>query len=101
MRLPSASRTFLLLLPVAALCPGTAAAWPPDESKGPIDYADPVNWPNDPGFGGMWSFWSFLPREAQNRPGVSAQNKRIGAGSHLDRAWAKTTGDRRVLISVL
>ena len=35
------------------------ADWPPDESKGPIDYSDPKNWPNDPGFSGMWEMWSF------------------------------------------
>ena len=77
------------------------AEWPPDESQGPINYSDPKYWPNDPGYQGSWELWSFLPASVANKPGVSAQNKRLGSGTHTDRAWAKTIGDRRVLISVL
>ena len=32
---------------------------------------------------------------------VTDENKRLGTGAHVDRAWARTTGDRRILISVL
>ena len=77
------------------------ADWPPDESKGPVDYKLGSNWPADPGYQGMWEMWSFLPDVIAKRAGVSEQNKRLGTGCHLDRAWAKTTGDRRVIISVL
>src|SRR5437016_11426872 len=73
------------------------AAWPPNESAGTVDYSDPANWPNDPGYGGAWNLWSFVPSRLQAQ--VDAVSNRLGAGAHFDRAWAKTTGDPRVLIA--
>src|SRR5689334_16239160 len=58
-----------------------------------------ANWPNDPGYSGDWELWSFVPSAWQSH--VTAENNRLGTGAHVDRAWARTTGDRRVLISVL
>ena len=90
------------LLVAAGLVTSTARAqptWPPDESKGPVVYSDPNTWPNDPDYGGMWELWSFVPDKWL--PNVTDENKRLGTGDHVDRAWAKTIGDRRILISVL
>lgn len=74
------------------------AAWPPNEAMGPVDYADPKNWPSDPGWGGQWQSWSFAPKDMKT---LDARTKRLGMGGHYDRAWAKTPGDPRVLIAVL
>src|SRR3954453_15392304 len=93
--------TVLAALMLLGRAPSASAAWPPDESKGPVDYADPQNWPSDSGYSGMWELWSFLPDVVARKTGVSDQNKRLGSGNHADRAWARTTGDRRVLITVL
>ncbi|MSP59187.1 MAG: hypothetical protein EXR72_02400 [Myxococcales bacterium] len=84
---------------VLALTNPARAAWPPDEKAGPVNYADQKNWPNDPSFGGNWQYWSFVPQQWQAN--VTAQNRKLGTGAHVDRAWAKTIGDRRVLISVI
>ncbi len=77
------------------------AAWPPVEPNPvpPNFYSDPTNWPNDPGYGGSWELWSFVPDQWIGH--VTDENKRMGTGAHVDRAWARTTGARRVLISVL
>lgn len=89
-------RVFLLLLGIAV--PLAALAWPPDESKGPVDYANPSSWPSDPGYGGQWQSWSFAPAEYKK---LDARTRRLGMGGHYDRAWAKTPGDPRVIIAVL
>jgi MYXO-CTERM domain-containing protein len=60
---------------------------------------DTANWPNDPGYAGQWNLWSFMPLE--NKSKVSAYELSIGSGMHADRAWQRTTGDRRVIIAVL
>jgi len=85
----------LLLLPVAAL------AWPngPDEDP----RLDP---PNDPGFGGQWNLWSYVPEEWAQNPGfrtteATGADGIIGTGIHADRAWQVTPGDRSVIIAVL
>ena len=58
---------------------------------------DPTNWPNDPDFGGTGTTGpSCLTLKNQ----VDAVTKQLGTGMHLDRAWAKTHGDPRVLIAV-
>jgi len=72
------------------------AAWPPAEGA---DMENPVNWPNDPGYGGQWNLWSFIPDA--NKTLVSAYELSIGGGMHADRAWQRTIGDRRVVIAVL
>jgi hypothetical protein len=75
-----------------------AGAWPPDETAGPIDYSDPANWPNDPSYKGYWKYWSFVPSKLRSL--VDDRTRRLGTGAHYDRAWAKTTGDPRVVIAV-
>src|SRR5262245_46205572 len=89
---------FLIAATVACLS-NAHADWPPQENtEGTnIDYSDPANWPNDPGYSGEWALWSFVPKQWQSH--VTDENKRLGTGAHLDRAWAKTTGDRRIIIA--
>lgn len=74
----------------------SASAWPngPDEDP----RLDP---PNDPGFGGQWNLWSFVPEEWTTFPGFRTEEIEMGTGIHADRAWQRTTGDRRVIIAVL
>jgi MYXO-CTERM domain-containing protein len=74
------------------------AGWPPDETAGTVDYKDPANWPNDPDYGGMWKYWSFVPDKILNS--VDDRTKRLGTGAHIDQAFAKTTGDPNVIIAV-
>src|SRR5258706_805912 len=91
-------RRSLLCLGVLALVLVRAhAAWPPPVNDSGFDYSDPANWPNDPGYKDDWKFWSFVPASILAQ--VDDVTKRIGPGSHYDRAWAKTTGDPRVLIA--
>ncbi|HZS36479.1 MAG TPA: FG-GAP-like repeat-containing protein [Polyangia bacterium] len=73
------------------------AAWPPPTNDTGFDYSDPSNWPNDPGYSGDWQFWSFVPNVIKAQ--VDDATRRLGTGAHYDRAWAKTTGDPRVLIA--
>ncbi len=75
------------------------AAWPPPNNDTGFDYADPLNWPNDPNFAEQWEAWSFVPKKIMAQ--VDERTKRLGTGGHYDRAYAKTLGDRRVLIAVL
>ncbi len=70
------------------------AGWPPPKDDTGFDYSDPLNWPNDPEFGNQWDFWSFVPKKIQGQ--VDERTKRLGTGGNYDRAYAKTTGDRRV-----
>jgi hypothetical protein len=88
----------LLLVGFASLAPPAAGAWPPDEKAGPVDYSDAAVWPRDPNFGSQWEVWSFAPK---NLTKLDARTRRLGLGGHYDRAWARTTGDPRVLIAVL
>jgi hypothetical protein len=74
------------------------AAWPPDETAGPVDYKNPSNWPNDPEFAGLWQYHSFVPDRIFGQ--VDEVTKRLGTGAHYDRAWAKTTGDPNVIIAM-
>jgi hypothetical protein len=84
---------------LAALLPdGSRAAWPPDERAGAVDYSDPKNWPSDPSFKNQWESWGFAPK---NLTKLDARTRRLGMGASYDRAWAKTTGDPRVVIAVL
>src|SRR5579859_4627021 len=84
--------SFVLL----ALMPAHAA-WPPPVNDTGYDYSSPSNWPNDPGYPDQWNFWSFVPSLIANQ--VDDVTKRLGTGAHIDRAWAKTTGDPRTLIA--
>ncbi len=89
---------FLLVLLCGLAIPTLSLGWPPDESRGAVNYGDPASWPSDPGYGGQWQSWSFAPSTYKN---LDARTKRLGMGGHYDRAWAKTAGDPRVLIAVL
>ena len=84
--------TALLLLAGAS----TALAWPNGPTEDPR--LDP---PNDPGFGGQWNLWSYIPEEWVQANGISDYEANLGTGIHADRAWQRTTGDRRVIIAVL
>src|SRR5215831_9044147 len=91
------SRLVLALSVALALVPSLSAAnnWPPPDGDS-VNLKDPANWPNDPGYAGQWNYWSFIGNGATNvRPGETA------SGISVDRAWQKTTGDRRILITVL
>jgi hypothetical protein len=92
------STAVLCMLLLGSLQSLAQAAWPPDESKGTVDYSSPASWPNDPGYAGEWQLWSFAPSSSSK---LDARTKRLGIGAHVDRAWAKTAGDPRVLIAVL
>ena len=86
----------LTIAAVLVASQSASAAWPPVENPdagatGGINYADPMNWPNDPGYQGRWQYWSFVPKAWQ--PNVTDENKRLGTGAHVDRAWARTTGE--------
>lgn len=89
----------LVLVAASALLPdGGHAAWPPDERSGPVDYSDPKNWPSDTEWKTQWQSWSFAPSSYSK---LDARTRRLGMGASYDRAWAKTTGDPRVVIAVL
>lgn len=84
-----------LLLLALTLSPALAFAWPngPDE--------DPrLAQPNDPGYGGQWNLWSYVPEAWTETPGFRTEEIAMGTGIHADRAWQITTGDRRVLVAI-
>jgi hypothetical protein len=83
----------LVTVPMAA-----QADWP---AKPGADMKDPKNWPNDPGYGGEWNMWSFVPDDIAKFPGFRPAEVAMGTGMHSDEAWTRTTGDRRVIIAVL
>jgi len=94
---PLVARLLLATTCAVALSAGPAAAdWPPIDGA---DMSDTANWPSDPGYAGQWNLWSFMP--AANASRVTAYEASIGSGIHADRAWIRTTGDRRVIIAVL
>lgn len=89
----------LALVVAALLLPAAAqAAWPPATGA---DMKNPANWPNDPGYGGQWNMWSFVPDDWTKSKGFRPAEIAMGTGMHSDEAWTKTTGDRRVIIAVL
>ena len=80
-----------------ALIPSLSAAnnWPPPDGTS-VNLKDPANWPNDPGYGGQWNYWSFIG------DGATAVNaNETASGISVDKAWQKTIGDRRILITVI
>ncbi|MCB9562315.1 MAG: VCBS repeat-containing protein [Kofleriaceae bacterium] len=96
-------RTSRLLLPalLGGLALGAAdrparADWP---APAGADLSDPSTWPSDPGYGGQWNLWSFMP--AANLDTVSAYEASVGSGFHADVAWQTTIGDPAVVIAVL
>jgi hypothetical protein len=80
------------------VCVPAHAVWPPPANDAGFDYSDPTNWPNDPGYSGQWGLWSFVPPRLINN--VDDVSKRLGTGMHVDRAFAKTLGDPRVIVAV-
>lgn len=78
--------------------PAAHAGWPPPANDSGFDYSNPTNWPNDPDYAGAWNYWSFVP--ALLRAQVDAVSNKLGTGMHIDQAWAKTTGDPRVIEAV-
>ena len=95
----SPSILFLALVAMTALLRPAQAAWPPPADDAGFDYSSPANWPNDPNYADAWDFWSFVPKKIEGQ--VDERTKRLGTGAHYDRAFSRTTGDRRVKIVVL
>ncbi|MBM4319055.1 MAG: hypothetical protein FJ125_03635, partial [Deltaproteobacteria bacterium] len=58
---------------------------------------DRAHCPND--FGETWNYISYIP--ARYRAQVRPEERALGSGGHIDRAWQRTTGDWRVIIAVL
>ncbi len=103
-------RASLLLVALVSLVLALAAQgradWPPPPDLRRESYSDRQYWPNDPGYGypeggegGEWNLWSFIPEETLDE--IRPDEIALGAGSHIDRAWAVTIGDPRVVIAVL
>lgn len=77
------------------------AEWPPPDDDN-LDLSDPQYWPNDPGYANTWEHFSFVPEEVRDRVAAySRYELDMGIGVSADRAWQKTTGDRRVIIAVV
>src|SRR5579862_9737042 len=87
----------IALLAIFCLLTPAHASWPPPVNDSQFDYTDPTNWPNDPSFSGQWEMWSFVPTAL--RAQVDPLTKMLGTGAHYDQAWAKTTGDPRIIIA--
>lgn len=64
------------------------AAWPLSSSAQPQEYADPANWPTDPGYGNQWYLYGF-------------SLGRGPLGASVDRAWSVTQGSGRVTLAFL
>lgn len=77
------------------------AIWPPSPTATRDELSRQENWPNDPGYGGSWDQWSFVPGTTLMFPGFRTVEREIGTGNNFDRAWALTIGDPRVMIAVL
>lgn len=90
------SIALLALVALALAGTSTAFAWPNAPTEDPR--LDP---PNDPGFAGQWNLWSYIPEAWVTANGISDYEVKLGTGIHADRAWQRTTGDRRVVIAVL
>jgi len=93
----------LALAASLALLPGSPARaqWPPPDGEH-IDLSDPQYWPNDPDYENLWNYWSWIHPEAVDAVAAfSPYELELGSGSHVDRAWQKTTGDRRVVLAIL
>ncbi len=87
------------LLSILAPMHGARAAWPPAPNA---DFTDPQNWPNDPGYGGRWNYWSFLPKQDTGASPYIAADQKLGAsGMSVDKAWTLTIGRPDVRIAVL
>ncbi len=98
-------RTSLALLAAGGLAVALAsgsskAEWPPPPSATAADMSDPAKyWPNDPGYGGLWQYFSFIPTVKGKTPKVVTGE--TASGMSVDLAWRHTVGDNRVRIAVL
>ncbi len=102
MKLRPRSRAFCSLFVAAVLThPLASAAWPFAENITRAQAADPMQWPNDPGYARHYPHWSWVPTRNQMLMGFRRDEAMIGAGNNTDRAWGLSTGDPRVLIAVL
>ena len=73
--------------------------WPPPQGA---DLTNPDNWPNDPGYGGMWQYFSYLPKQEPGTPQYLGADTKLGAsGMSVDAAWEYTIGLSSVKIAVL
>jgi len=99
-RLATRSALALVVLSSALIARHASADWPPPEDSTAQDLADPMNWPNDPGYGwsetqnGQWNDYSFMV----DNPNVRPEEKATGMSTDL--AWRLTTGDPRVIIAI-
>jgi len=105
------TRLLLPLVVSALLLPSlNASAQNPNWPNGPDD--DPrEQYPDDGSYikfndkgevtGGQWNLWSFVPESWTKYPGFRVEEIAMGTGIHADRAWQRTTGDRRVIVAVL
>ena len=98
---PSFRRAAPGLAAVAVLLAASAAraAWPLLPDAGTAAFADPANWPLDPGFAGEWPLWGFTPDSLA--PSLSGPERPLGIGAAVDRAWAVTRGDPRVVLALV
>ena len=73
------------------------SAWPLPRDAGAAEYAQPANWPDEPGWSEAWPLFSFTP------PGwaLSAAEADAGVGMRVDRAWSITRGDPAVVLSIV
>ncbi|MFO0594190.1 MAG: hypothetical protein U0228_02770 [Myxococcaceae bacterium] len=77
-----------------ALCLG---AWPLPADAGRAEWAEPANWPAEPGWASAWPLLSFTP------PGwsLSAGEADAGVGMSIDRAFSVTRGVPAVTIALI
>ena len=90
-----------------------SAAWPLAESGTSVDAKDPANWPNDPEYGykasavkserrsGSWNFYGFQPDRSEGAQPLRPAEVGKPVGMSVDLAWRLTTGNSKVLISIL
>jgi len=75
------------------------AAWPPAVGS---DLTNSANWPNDPGYGGSWNFFSYLPVQAAGTMPYIDADKALGAsGMSIDKAWESSIGRPDVRIAII
>jgi hypothetical protein len=75
--------------------------WPPTSPVTPTDLEDSATWPDDPGYGGNWNYWSWVPNVAEARETFRADESALGSGTWADMAWQFSAGDQSVVIAVL
>jgi hypothetical protein len=95
----SAASAALALALVLGSGDARANNWPPASGA---DMKDPSNWPNDPGYPSLWTYFSWLPKQASGTsPYLDADVKLGASGMSVDVAWTYTIGRPDVLIAVV